>query len=226
MERKLTAIMFTDIVGYSKIMSTNEKIGLELLDSQSELVLPIIKNFNGKVLKKMGDAFFVDFSSSINAIECSVKIQKALKDYNFSKDSEKKLLLRIGLHIGDVFIKEDDLFGEGINVAARLEPLAEPGGICMSQAFYDSVKVKSDFSAVRVGDVALKNILSKYTIYKIPSFYAEDYIEPISDSEKDTFQINYKIKNIKKLPPPSRSILETSSLLIPAYFGLILITAF
>ena len=226
MERKLTAIMFTDIVGYSKIMSTNEKIGLELLDSQSKLVLPIIKNFNGKVLKKMGDAFFVDFSSSINAIECSVKIQKALKDYNFSKDSEKKLLLRIGLHIGDVFIKEDDLFGEGINVAARLGPLAEPGGICMSQAFYDSVKVKSDFSAVRVGDVALKNILSKYTIYKIPSFYAEDYIEPISDSEKDTFQINYKIKNIKKLPPPSRSILETSSLLIPAYFGLILITAF
>ena len=189
--------MFTDIAGYSKIMSTNEKIGLELLDSQSKLVLPIIKNFNGKVLKKMGDAFFVDFSSSINAIECSVKIQKALKDYNFSKDSEKKLLLRIGLHIGDVFIKEDDLFGEGINVAARLEPLAEPGGICMSQAFYDSVKVKSDFSAVRVGDVALKNILSKYTIYKIPSFYAEDYIEPASDSEADTFQINYKIKYIK-----------------------------
>ena len=176
MERKLTAIMFTDIVGYSKIMSTNEKIGLELLDAQSELVLPIIKNFNGKILKKMGDAFFVDFSSSINAIECSIEIQKALKDYNASKDSRKKLLLRIGLHIGDVFIKEDDLFGEGINVAARLEPLAEPGGICMSQAFYDSVKVKSDFSAVRVGDVALKNILSKYTIYKIPSFYAEDYI--------------------------------------------------
>ena len=226
MERKLTAIMFTDIVGYSKIMSTNEKIGLELLDAQSELVLPIIKNFNGKILKKMGDAFFVDFSSSINAIECSVEIQKALKDYNASKDSRKKLLLRIGLHIGDVFIKEDDLFGEGINVAARLEPLAEPGGICMSQAFYDSVKVKSDFSAVRVGDVALKNILSKYTIYKIPSFYAEDYIEPVSNSKTETFQINYKIKNIKKLPPPSRGILETSFIMIPAYFGFILITMF
>ena len=224
MKRKLTAIMFTDIVGYSKIMSTDEKIGLDLLDSQSELVLPIIKNFNGKILKKMGDAFFVDFSSSINAIECSVEIQKALKDYNCSKDSGKKLLLRIGLHIGDVFIKDDDLFGEGINVAARLEPLAEPGGICMSQAFYDSVKVKSDFSAVRIGDVALKNILSKYTIYKIPSFYAEDYIEPVSTIEPDTFQINYKIKNIKKLPPPSRSVLETSFILIPAYFGLILIT--
>ena len=94
MERKLTAIMFTDIVGYSKIMSTNEKIGLELLDSQSKLVLPIIKNFNGKVLKKMGDAFFVDFSSSINAIECSVEIQKVLKDYNCSEGPGKKLLLR------------------------------------------------------------------------------------------------------------------------------------
>lgn len=226
MERKLTAIMFTDIVGYSKIMSTNEKRGLELLNSQSELVLPIIKNFNGKILKKMGDAFFVDFSSSINAIECGVEIQKALKYYNSSKDYEKKLLLRIGLHIGDVFIKEGDLFGEGINVAARLEPLAEPGGICMSQAFYDSVKVKSDFSAVRIGDVALKNILSKYTIYKIPSFYAEDYIEPVNTTESDTFQINYKIKNIKKLPPPSRGVLETSLIIIPAYFGLIFITMF
>ena len=226
MERKLTAIMFTDIVGYSQIMSTDEKRGLELLDSQSKLVLPIIQNFDGKILKKMGDAFFVDFSSSINAIECAVEIQKALKYYNSSKESGNKLLLRIGLHIGDVFIKEDDLFGEGINVAARLEPLAEPGGICMSQAFYDSVKVKSDFSAVRIGDVALKNILSKYTIYKIPSFYAEDYIEPVTTSETDTFQINYKIKNIKKLPPPSRGILESSFIIIPAYLGIILITMF
>ena len=226
MKRKLTAIMFTDIVGYSKIMSTNEKRGLELLDSQSELVLPIIQNFNGKILKKMGDAFFVDFSSSINAIECAVEIQKLLKEFNSSKDSEKKLLLRIGLHIGDVFIKDDDLFGEGINVAARLEPLAEPGGICMSQAFYDSVKVKSDFSAVRIGDVSLKNILSKYTIYKISSFYAEDYVEPFDASEIDEFQINYEIKSIKKLPPPSRGILETSFIMIPAYLALICITAF
>ena len=84
MERKLTAIMFTDIVGYSQIMSTDEKRGLELLDSQSKLVLPIIQNFDGKILKKMGDAFFVDFSSSINAIECAVEIQKALKYYNSS----------------------------------------------------------------------------------------------------------------------------------------------
>ena len=226
MERKLTAIMFTDIVGYSKIMSTNEERGLELLDYQNELVLPIVQNFNGKILKRMGDAFFVDFSSSINAIECAVEIQKALKKHNTNKDFEKKLLLRIGLHIGDVFIKEGDLFGEGINVAARLEPLAEPGGICMSQAFYESVKVKSDFSAVRIGDVALKNILSKYTIYKIPSFYAEDYVEPVGNDEIDEFQINYKIKNIKKLPPPSRGIVETSLIGIPSYVGLMLITMF
>lgn len=221
MERKLTAIMFTDIVGYSKIMSTNEKRGLKLLESQSELVLPTIQNFNGKILKKMGDAFFVDFSSSINAIECAVEIQKSLKNYNSSKEFGKKLILRIGLHIGDVFIKEDDLFGEGINVAARLEPLAEPGGICMSQAFFESVKVKSDFSAVRIGDVALKNILSKYTIYKIPSFYPGDYIESSTDNQIESFEINYKIKNIKKLPAPSRGLLETSFIMIPAYLGFI-----
>ncbi|MBI90098.1 MAG: hypothetical protein CMG60_08440 [Candidatus Marinimicrobia bacterium] len=226
MERKLTAIMFTDIVGYSRIMSTNERRGLELLDRQDELILPLIENFNGKILKRMGDAFFVDFSSSINAVECAVEIQKVLKGYNSNLEHEEKLLLRIGLHIGDVLIKGDDLFGEGINVAARLEPLADPGGICMSQAIYDSIKVKSDFEAVRVGDVSLKNILSKYTVYKIPSFYAEDYVEPVETSGVDEFQINYKIKNIKKLPPPSRGIISTSFIGISAFFSFTLAIIF
>lgn len=226
MERKLTAIMFTDIVGYSRIMSSNEKRGLELLTNQDDLLLPIIKSFNGKILKRMGDALFVDFSSSINAVECAISLQNILKDFNDGKEIEHQLLLRIGLHIGDVLIKGDDLFGEGINVAARLEPLADPGGICMSQAVYDSVKVKSDFSAILVGDVALKNILAKYTVYKIPSFYAEDYIEPLNQNQKNDFQINYKINNIKKLPVPSRSILNTSLIVISSYVMLLLIVMF
>ena len=226
MERKLTTIMFTDIVGYSRIMSNNEGKGLELLNYQDKLLQPVIERFNGKILKRMGDALFLEFSSSLNALECSIEMQNVLKDFNENRNVDHQLLLRIGLHIGDVIIREGDLFGEGINVAARLEPLADPGGICMSQAVYDSVKIKSDFSAIRVGDVSLKNIINKYTVYKIPSFYAGDYDEPYDQELGDNFQINYQIKDITKLPVPSRSIIGTSLFIIPSYIALVSFAAF
>ena len=226
MKRKLTAIMFTDIVGYSRIMSSNEEKGLELLSYQNNILLKIVKEYNGTILKRMGDALFIDFSSSINAIECGIALQNNLKEYNQDKSGDHQFLLRIGLHIGDVVIHDDDLFGEGINVAARLEPLAEPGGICMSQAFYDSVKVKSDFSAIRIGEVDLKNILEKYTVYKIPSFYVDDYNEPAKDNKDSDFHINYEIKDIKKLPPPKRSIGETSVNVIFGYMFFVVLVAF
>ena len=226
MERKLTTIMFTDIVGYSRIMSNDEGKGLELLNYQDKLLQPVIERFNGKILKRMGDALFLEFSSSLNALECSIEMQNVLKDFNENRNVDNQLLLRIGLHIGDVIIREGDLFGEGINVAARLEPLADPGGICMSQAVYDSVKIKSNFSAIRVGDVSLKNIINKYTVYKIPSFYSRDYDEPYDQELGDNFQIKYQIKDITKLPVPSRSIIGTSLFMIPSYIALILLVAF
>ncbi len=226
MERKLTAIMFTDIVGYSRIMSNDEEKGLRLLNYQNEILLKIVGTHNGNILKKMGDALFVDFSSSINAIECAIALQNNLKEYNHKLSQDEQFLLRIGLHIGDVVIHGDDLFGEGINVAARLEPLAEPGGICMSQAFYDSVKVKSDFSAIRIGEVDLKNILEKYTLYKIPSFYVDNVIDSGLESTDGQFQMKYEIESIKKLPPPSRSIMDMSIIIISGYSLFLVITVF
>lgn len=119
----------------------------------------------------MGDAVFAEFGSSVDALNCAIRIQEKLKEYNHDKGEDERILVRIGLHEGDVIVRGDDLFGEGVNVAARLEPLADPGGICISEALYQSVRNATKIEAVRVGDVELKNILQKYTIYKIPSLY-------------------------------------------------------
>ncbi|MCH7733562.1 MAG: adenylate/guanylate cyclase domain-containing protein [Candidatus Marinimicrobia bacterium] len=204
--RKLAAIMFTDIVGYSHLMSADEKKALELLDKHDQILHQAIINSEGKVLKKMGDAIFAEFRSSVNAVNCAIKIQLTLKEYNEGKPIDDMIIIRIGIHLGDVIVHGDDLFGEGINVAARLEPLAPPGGICLSQAVYQSVKSRTDISAVRIGEVELKNIIQKYTVYKIPPFYAEDLSETTDLEQKEEHLLDFKIKGIQNLPPPSRSV--------------------
>jgi hypothetical protein len=156
--RKLAAIMFTDIVGYSRMVSVDERHGLALLERHDELLMPIILKHGGRVLKKIGDAVFAEFTSSVNAVESAIEIQTALKEYNKPKESKDHIVIRIGIHMGDVVVHDDDLFGEGINVAAKLEPLAEPGGICMSQAVYQSVRAHMGVDAIKVGEVELKTI--------------------------------------------------------------------
>ncbi|NQU06865.1 MAG: adenylate/guanylate cyclase domain-containing protein [Calditrichaeota bacterium] len=232
--RKLAAIMFTDIVGYSHTMSLDETRGLALLEAHNDILTRRIAEFDGKVLKKMGDAVFAEFPTAIDAVNCAIEIQTELKEFNEGKDIDDQILLRIGIHIGDVIVHGDDLFGEGINIAARLETMADPGGICMSQAVNQSVRSQANINPVLVGELKLKNILEKHTIYKIPKFYAEDYLveNPIIEDELDS--INYKIKSIKELPPPSRSpltvgitsfILSIIYLMICIYIGISWITA-
>ena len=212
-KRKLAAIMFTDIVGYSNIMSLNEKKGIKILERHNEIINPVIVKNNGNILKRMGDAIFAEFASSVDAVRCAIEIQTALKEYNSDKSLDDMIIIRIGIHLGDVMIHGDDLFGEGINVAARLEPLAAPGGICLSQAVYQSVTSHLDLSAIRVGEMELKNIIEKYVIYKIPPFYAEEITETSVSVIKGEKRIyDFKIDNIKRMPPPQRSY--RSSLLI------------
>jgi len=205
--RKLAAIMFTDIVGYSRIMSADERHGLKLLNQHDAILMPIIEKRNGKVLKKMGDAVFAEFNSSVNAVECAIEIQTVLKEFNQEKELNDKIIIRIGIHMGDVVVHGDDLFGEGINVAARLEPLAEPGGVCMSQVVYQSVRAQMDINAIKVGEVELKNILEKHIIYKIPRFYAKGLTVKEGSAPQATSKSlrDFKIKSIQNLPSPSRS---------------------
>ena len=132
--RRLAAIMFADIVGYSRMMSADEKESLILLKDFEDICVPIISNKNGKVVKKIGDELFCEFSSAKYAVDCALEIQNAIQPYNDSRPKDFKLQVRIGIHIGDIINREDDIFGDGVNVASRIQPFASPGGICISGA--------------------------------------------------------------------------------------------
>ncbi len=199
-ERKLAAIMFTDIYGYSRLMSSDERKALNMLSEHDRIVEDVIRSHNGNILKKMGDAILAEFNSAVDALNCAIKIQNDLGDYNSNRILDERIIIRIGLHVGDVIVKDNDLFGEGINVAARLEPLADPGGICISQSVYESVKSHAEFDAIKVGDVELKNILEKYIIYKIPSIYGDEFSANESIGNKNEQNYKYSLKKIIDLP--------------------------
>src|SRR5450432_612253 len=130
--RRLSAIMFTDMVGYSAQTQTNEALALELLQEHRMILRPFFPKFGGREIETAGDAFFVEFDSAVEATLCAIEIQSSLHQRNFHEPSERKIQLRIGLHIGDVVYMDEHVHGDGVNIAARMEPLASPGGICIS----------------------------------------------------------------------------------------------
>jgi len=166
-ERKLAAIMFTDIVGFTKIMGDDETIALSILENQQSLINPIVKDHKGTIIKKMGDGLLIEFPSTVEAVECATQMQDSIKSYNKS-DSNLEFHIRIGIHLGDIVILGDDILGDGVNIASRIEPLASPDGICITDAVYQSVKSKLKLDCKRIDEVDLKHIDDKYTIYKLP----------------------------------------------------------
>ena len=150
-KRKLAAIMFTDIVGYTSLMEENEHRALKLLQKNREVQKPLIEKHGGTWLKEIGDGTLSSFPSAINAVQCAIEMQRVLK-------RDPKHNLRIGIHVGDMVFEEGDVFGAGVNVASRLEPLAEPGGICVSGRVYDDIHNKPDIEAVFLGEKKLKNV--------------------------------------------------------------------
>ncbi|WP_304222188.1 adenylate/guanylate cyclase domain-containing protein [Gracilinema caldarium] len=165
-EYRLAAIMYTDIAGFSRMMETNEKRTLELLTLHNGIIEAAVKQFRGTVIKTIGDAYMVDFKNSVDALNCALKVQYDLYDYN-KQNKDLPLLVRIGLHIGDIYFYENDALGEGINIAARLQSIAHPGCICMSQHLYNLVLNKVDFAAEKLGKVSLKNITKEIIAYEI-----------------------------------------------------------
>ncbi len=125
--RKLAAIMFTDMVGYSALTQRDEALALALLREQRQLLRPIFAQYGGREVKETGDGFLVVFASALQAARCAIGIQKALVQRNSSEAAERRIQVRIGLHLGDVEVRDGDVFGDGVNIAARPEPLAEPG---------------------------------------------------------------------------------------------------
>ena len=165
--RKLSAIMFTDIVSYSKMMGADEKGALEFLQTHSQIVKEEVEASDGKIIKTIGDAFLVDFDSAVNAVRAAVAIQKRMSEYNQNKADEDKKYIRIGIHLGDVVVSENDILGDGVNIAARIQPIAEPGGICISHDVLSQVKNKIDIRTISLGPQELKNIEEKMEIYSI-----------------------------------------------------------
>ncbi len=158
-KHKLAAIVFTDLVGFTKIMGRDEQEGLELLKKQRELFFPIVESYNGTVLKELGDGLLIMFESSIQAVRASLQIQEIAKDNNIN--------LRIGIHIGDVVIKDKDIIGSGVNLASRIEPLAPSGGICISEDVWHQIRNQEGLYAVSLGKQKLKNVKGLIEIFKL-----------------------------------------------------------
>jgi adenylate cyclase len=159
LERRLAAILAADVVGYSRLMGADEDGTLERLKLlRRELVQPKIQKHSGRIVKLMGDGILAEFSSIVEAVRCAAKIQQAIAEREANRPEDQRIRLRIGVNLGDVIVEGSDIYGGGINVAARLEGLADPGGICISGKVYEEVRDRLDFVFEDMGEKAVKNI--------------------------------------------------------------------
>ncbi|HYC95530.1 MAG TPA: adenylate/guanylate cyclase domain-containing protein [Sphingomicrobium sp.] len=168
MERRLAAILAADVVGYSRLMGANEVGTLQSLQQhQAELVGPAIASHGGRIVKLTGDGLLAEFGSVVSAVECAADIQRAMPDRNADAPEDRRIEYRVGINLDDVIVQGDDLFGDGVNVAARLESVACPGGIAVSQAVRDNVGHRLDLQFEDRGELQLKNIAMPVRVYDI-----------------------------------------------------------
>jgi class 3 adenylate cyclase/TolB-like protein len=160
--RQLSAITFIDIANFSELMHNDEKEALRILELQKDIIFPIINNYNGKILKEMGDGLLISFNSAIQAAKCSIEIQSKIEYVD-------KLNYRIGIHIGDVIIIKGDIIGDGVNIASRIQESAGIGEICISQTVYEALINHPSIQCTLLGGKQLKGIAEKVKLYKINS---------------------------------------------------------
>jgi adenylate cyclase len=167
-QRRLAAILAGDVVGYSRLMGLDEVGTLNALKAiRRELADPAIAAHHGRIVKTIGDGILIEFPSVVDAVACAVAIQDGLVARNANLPEDKHVVYRIGINIGDIIVDEADTYGDGVNVAARPERLAQPGGICVSGAAYDQVRGKLNVAFENMGEQSLKNISQPVTVYKV-----------------------------------------------------------
>src|SRR5438128_9215452 len=167
--RKIAAILAADVVGYSRLTGADEDRTLARLRAlRSDLIDPTIAVHNGRVVKRTGDGALVEFRSVVDAVRCAIEVQNAMIERNAGVPPERRIEFRIGIHVGDVVEESDgDLMGDGVNIAARLEGVAAPGAICLSEDAYRQVKARLDLSVADLGSTHLKNIAEPIRVYSL-----------------------------------------------------------
>src|SRR2546430_6984569 len=157
-QRKLAAIMVTDMVGYSTLAQRDDKLALELLEEHRQLLREIFPRFHGTEIKTIGDAFLIEFHSALEAAQCAIEIQRTLAKRNHDVSSDRRIELKIGIHIGDVVHRGGDVYGDGVNIASRIEPLAGAGGVCVSMDVERQIRNALEARFEKLGPTELKNI--------------------------------------------------------------------
>ena len=179
-QRRLAAILAADVVGYGRLMNIDEVRTLEALKAhRRELVDPVIASHHGRIVKTTGDGALVEFASVVDAVGCAVVIQRGMVSRNASVAEDLRIVFRIGINVGDIIIDGDDIFGDGVNIAARLEALCEPGGICISRAANDQIRNKLSLAFADLGEQMVKNISRAVGVFGL----ASKEIEALPESE-------------------------------------------
>jgi class 3 adenylate cyclase len=166
-QRKLAAIMFTDMVDYSALAQRDDKLALELLEEHRQLLREIFPRFNGTEIKTIGDAFLIEFHSALEAAQCAIEIQRTLAKRNHDVSAERRIEVRIGIHIGDVMHRDGDVFGDGVNIASRIEQLAAAGGICVSMDVERQIRNALEARFEKLAPAELKNISVAMDLFRI-----------------------------------------------------------
>src|SRR5215472_7051861 len=166
--RRLAAILAADVSGYSRLMGADEEGTHERVRAHlRELIEPKIAERRGRVVKNTGDGFLAEFASVVDAVRCAVEVQRGMAERNAGTPPEKRIEFRIGINLGDVIVETHDIFGDGVNVAARLEGLAEPGGVLVSNTVHDQVRDRLPFTFENLGEQQVKNITRPLRVYRV-----------------------------------------------------------
>jgi adenylate cyclase len=173
--RRLAAILAADVVGYSRLMGADEEGTLERLKAlRRELLDPKISEHHGRIVKTTGDGLLVEFASVVDAVRCAAETQQTMAERNTGVAADSRIELRIGINLGDVIVEGDDLFGDGVNIAARVEALADPGGVFVSNTVYDHVRDRLPFDFQDLGEQQVKNIARPVRIYRVHDLRAAE----------------------------------------------------
>jgi adenylate cyclase len=189
-ERRLAAIMFTDMVGYTALTQRNEHLALGILDKHNELIRPVLSRFNGTEVKTIGDSFLIEFSSALEAAECSVEVQRAFHEFN--EDAKEKIFVRVGIHVGDVVHRGNDIFGDAVNITSRIESLAQGGEVCISEQVYAQIRNKLPFRMTKLETQQLKNVSFPVVVYKLDL--------PWEEAAKTVAEMRLDLNRIAVLP--------------------------